>query len=139
MVSIIREVYQTSGKWLRDRSFEFSDTTGMRASFGRVERWRGGLGTAYPLSGSFVCRCLTSRAVLRFHTPARQTGRADFPHPAFGQGFMRSPTERCAHTSGVGPGPVPRADIHRGSVSTPDPAPCAFDATTAGPVAGHAG
>jgi hypothetical protein len=30
------------------------------SAFGRVERRRGGLGTAYPLSGSFVCRCLTS-------------------------------------------------------------------------------
>ena len=36
---------------------------------GRVERWRGGLGQAYPLSGSFVCRCLKSLAVLRFHLP----------------------------------------------------------------------
>jgi hypothetical protein len=57
--------------------------------------------------------------MLRFHTPARQTGRADFPHPAFGQGLMRSPTERCGHTSGAGPDPAPRADNRRGSVSTP--------------------
>jgi len=31
--------------------------------------WRGGLGAAYPLSDPFVCRCLTSRSVLRFHIP----------------------------------------------------------------------
>ena len=31
--------------------------------------WRSGLGQAYPLSGSFVCRCLTSLTVLRFHIP----------------------------------------------------------------------
>ncbi len=31
--------------------------------------WRGGLGGAYPLSGPFVCRCLTSHAMLRFHIP----------------------------------------------------------------------
>ena len=67
-----------------------------------MARWfRYGLSVA----GSFVCRCLNSCTVLRFHTPARQTGRADFPHPAFGQELMRSPTERCGHTSGVEPAP----------------------------------
>jgi hypothetical protein len=35
----------------------------------RVERWRGGLGLAYLLTGPFVCRCLTSLAMLRFHLP----------------------------------------------------------------------
>ena len=32
---------------------------------GRVETWRGGVGRAYPLAGTFVCRCLTSPTVLR--------------------------------------------------------------------------
>jgi len=31
--------------------------------------WRGGLGWTYPLAGTFVSRCLTSPATLRFHTP----------------------------------------------------------------------
>jgi hypothetical protein len=31
--------------------------------------WRGGLGGAYPLTDPFVCRCLTSPTMLRFHTP----------------------------------------------------------------------
>ena len=31
--------------------------------------WRGGLGWAYPLSGTFVSRCLTSPTMLRFHIP----------------------------------------------------------------------
>lgn len=31
--------------------------------------WRGGLGSAYQFAGPFVCRCLTSLAMLRFHTP----------------------------------------------------------------------
>ena len=31
--------------------------------------WRGGLGWAYLLAGPFVCRCLNSPAVLRFHIP----------------------------------------------------------------------
>ena len=36
---------------------------------GRVEMWRGGLGWAYPWSGTFVSRCLTSPTMLRFHIP----------------------------------------------------------------------
>ena len=31
--------------------------------------WRGGVGRAYPLSDPFVCRCLTSSSMLRFHIP----------------------------------------------------------------------
>jgi len=31
--------------------------------------WRGGLGWAYPLAGTFVSRCLTSPAMLRLHIP----------------------------------------------------------------------
>jgi len=31
--------------------------------------WRGGLGQAYLLSDPFVCRCLNSFSMLRFHTP----------------------------------------------------------------------
>jgi hypothetical protein len=37
--------------------------------------WRGGVGDAYPLAGSFVCRCLTSAAVLRFHIPLIEPDR----------------------------------------------------------------
>ena len=36
---------------------------------GRVEMWRGGLGGTYLLAGPFVCRCLTSTALLHFHVP----------------------------------------------------------------------
>ena len=35
----------------------------------RVEKWRGGVGMAYRLSGALASRCLTSHAVLRFHFP----------------------------------------------------------------------
>jgi hypothetical protein len=41
----------------------------------RVERWRGGLGVAYPLAGPFVCRCLNSQTVLRFHLPLIEPDR----------------------------------------------------------------
>lgn len=50
---------------------------------GRVEMWRGGLRLGLSVSASFVWRCLTSLAITPFPHPARQTGRADFPHPAF--------------------------------------------------------
>jgi hypothetical protein len=42
---------------------------------GRVEMWRGGLGGAYRLSGPFVCRCLTSSTLLRFHIPLIEPDR----------------------------------------------------------------
>ena len=34
------------------------------------------------VSRPFVCGCLTSFTILRFHTPAHRTALADFPHPA---------------------------------------------------------
>ena len=40
-----------------------------RLKTGRVERWRGGLGAAYLFSRPFVCGCLTSCTMLRFHLP----------------------------------------------------------------------
>ena len=57
-----------------------------------MARWfRCGLSVA----GSFVCRCLTSPTMLRFHFPLIKPDVRYFPHPAFGQGLMLSPTERC--------------------------------------------
>src|SRR5271157_3619888 len=35
----------------------------------RVEVWRGGFRLGISVSGPFGCRCLTSFAMLRFHTP----------------------------------------------------------------------
>jgi hypothetical protein len=49
----------------------------------RVEMWRGGLRSDLSVAASFVWRCLTSLAITPFPHPARQTGRADRPHPAF--------------------------------------------------------
>jgi hypothetical protein len=37
--------------------------------------WRGGLGSAYLFSGSFVCRCLNSLSILRFHIPLIEPDR----------------------------------------------------------------
>ena len=36
---------------------------------GRVGMWRGGVGPGLSVADPFGCRCLTSLAVLRFHTP----------------------------------------------------------------------
>jgi transposase len=51
--------------------------------FSRVEMWRGGLRFGLSVSAPFVRRCLTSLTITPFPHPARQTGHADFPHPAF--------------------------------------------------------
>ena len=40
-----------------------------------VEGWRGGLGGAYPFAGPFVCRCLNSLTMLRFHLPLIEPDR----------------------------------------------------------------
>ena len=61
----------------------------------RVERWRGGLGVAYLLSRSFVCGCLTSCTMLRFHTPAHRTVRADFSHTALRLASLASTRWLC--------------------------------------------
>jgi hypothetical protein len=54
-----------------------------------VARWcRCGLSVA----GPFVRRCLTSLTMLPFPHPAHRTGWADFPLPALGERFTRSPT-----------------------------------------------
>jgi hypothetical protein len=62
---------------------------------GGVEVWRDGVGEAYLLSDSFVCRCLTSRSMPPIPHPAHRTGRAERPHPALGESVTISPTEGC--------------------------------------------
>src|ERR1700730_13388214 len=47
-----------------------------------VARW---LRRSLSVADSFVCRCLTSSAVLPFPHPTHRTGRADLPHPALGE------------------------------------------------------
>jgi hypothetical protein len=46
-------------------------------------------------SGPFVCRCLISLTMPRFHTPAYRTGQAQLTHPALGESVTLSPTENC--------------------------------------------
>src|SRR2546426_800165 len=44
-----------------------------------------------------------------FPPPARRTGRADLPHPALGQGLMRSLTRAGQKVAGAAAGPASRA------------------------------
>jgi hypothetical protein len=54
-----------------------------RIEIGRVEMWRGCGRPNISVSAPFVWRCLTNSTLAPSPHPARQTGRADFPHPAF--------------------------------------------------------
>jgi hypothetical protein len=52
------------------------------------------------VAGSFVCRRLTSPAMLPFPHPAHRTGRADFPHPDLGED-LRNAIERLKNGIGI--------------------------------------
>jgi hypothetical protein len=54
-----------------------------RVKVGGVEVWRGCCRPNIAVSAPFVWRCLTGSPVAPSPHPARQTGRAAFPHPAF--------------------------------------------------------
>jgi hypothetical protein len=64
-----------------------SSNLGRRCQRSRVERWRGGLGCGLLPCQGFPVRGAISVCHAPFPPPAHQTGRADFPHPAFGQGL----------------------------------------------------
>jgi len=90
----------------------------------RVEKWRSGVGWAYPLAGSFDRRCLTSPTLLCLHIPLIE--------PDVRVSRIRlSDTASC-----VRPPEAARAEgDHRsrrgagwGSVQCPDPAACACGA-----------
>ena len=104
---------------------------------GRVERWCGGLGFGITLCLGFPVCVLISVCHAPFPPPAHQTGRADFPHPAFGQGITFSPTRSCAFVCSIASGQVFGTGIRQGSVKSPDPAPCAWRTTTGEADGGH--
>jgi hypothetical protein len=64
-----------------------------RRKLGEVEGWRDSCRCGLAESGPFVCRCLNSLTLPRFHTPAYRTGQAQLTHPALGERFTPSPTE----------------------------------------------
>jgi len=96
-------------------------TVSLRKS-GRVEGWRGSLRP-----------CQSPR----FHTPAHQTGRADFPHPAFGPRLMLTPTEGCAWSTPSGVIRVHHKGARRGTSASPPLSPCIFCAATDEAGTGH--
>src|ERR1700730_13568059 len=54
----------------------------------RVEIWRGGCRSSLNCSRPFRLSVSEYLSMSPFPDPAHQTGRADFLHPAFGQGFL---------------------------------------------------
>jgi transposase len=106
-----------------------------RACIGRVEVWRGGCRLNIAVAAPFVWRCLIGSAVAPFPHPARQTGRADFPHPAFSRPVRpslsagrRVAVERCR-------GRASRRDTRPGSGGTRRPVARRGASTSDGPVA----
>ena len=59
---------------------------------GRVEIWRGGVRFSLNCYRPFRLSVSEYLTMSPFPDPAHQTGRADFLHPAFGQGTQRSRT-----------------------------------------------
>jgi len=68
-----------------------------------VARW---FRSRLSVSGPFVCRCLISCSLLRFHIPLVEPGHADFPHPAHGGNFTTSPTKSWLSAVRAGSGQV---------------------------------
>src|SRR5580704_8832458 len=62
-----------------------------------VTRW---FRCSLSVADSFVCRCLTSCAMLPSSHPAHRTGYADFPLPALGERVTMSPTGKVARPFG---------------------------------------
>jgi transposase len=89
-----------------------------RLELGRVEVWRGCCRLNISVSAPFVRRCLTGSTLAPSPHPARQTGHADFPHPAFSRPIKSSlsagrrvAVERCR-------GRASRRDTRLGSGGT---------------------
>jgi transposase len=89
-----------------------------RVEMGRVEVWRSCCRSDISVPAPFVWRCLTGPTLAPSPHPARQTGHADFQHPAFSRPVRPSlsagrhvAVERCR-------GRVSRRDIRLGSGGT---------------------
>ena len=89
-----------------------------RIELGRVEVWRSCCRLNISVAAPFVWRCLTGSTLAPSPHPARQTGHADFPHPAFSRPVRpslsagrRVAVERCR-------GRASRRDTRLGSGGT---------------------
>ena len=101
------------------------------AKSGRVETWRGGDRIGESLF-PHVVRGASFQAIAPSPRPAHRTGRADFPHPALGQGIMLSPTGSGAQATAGAPGRGARPGSDPGSVCTRRWTPCACRTATGG-------
>ena len=105
-----------------------------RLELGRVEVWRSCCRLNISVAAPFVWRCLTGSTLAPSPHPARQTGHADFPHPAFSRPVRpslsagrRVAVERCR-------GRASRRDTRLGSGGTQRlVVPCGAS-TSGGPV-----
>ena len=105
-----------------------------RIELGRVEVWRSCCRLNISVAAPFVWRCLTGSTLAPSPHPARQTGHADFPHPAFSRPVRpslsagrRVAVERCR-------GRASRRDTRLGSGGTQRlVVPCGAS-TSGGPV-----
>jgi transposase len=69
---------------------------GVKCTKGRIDDWRGGVREwGFTVTGGFRCTGTSVHPIALFPVAAHQTGRADYPHPAFGQSVMPSPTDEC--------------------------------------------
>ena len=102
---------------LLDHRIEIS-MDGCGRCHGRVEVWRSCCRLNISVAAPFVWRCLTGSTLAPSPHPARQTGHADFPHPAFSRPVRpslsagrRVAVERCR-------GRASRRDTRLGSGGT---------------------
>jgi transposase len=89
-----------------------------RIEMGRVEVWRGCCRLNVSVAAPFVWRCLTGSSLAPSPHPARQTGRADFPHPAFSRSVRPSLSAGRHAAVGHCRGRVSRRDTRLGSGGT---------------------
>ena len=102
-----------------------------RLEIGRVEVWRGCCRLNVSVAAPFVWRCLTGSTLAPSPHPARQTGHADFPHPAFSRPIRPSLSAgRCA-AAGRCRGRASHRDTRLGSGGTQHPV-AQLDASTSG-------
>ena len=121
------EIFNT-GQGGQFTSLAFTDrlpAAGIRVSMdgrgrclGRVEVWRGCCRPNISVSAPFVWRCLTGPTLAPFPHPARQTGHADFPHPAFSRPVRPSLSAGQRAAVGRSSGRASRRDTRSGSGGT---------------------
>jgi hypothetical protein len=89
-----------------------------RLEMGRVEVWRGRCRLNISVAAPFVWRCLTGSTLAPSPHPARQTGHADLPHPAFSRPIRPSLSAGRRVAVERGRGRASRRDTRLGSGGT---------------------